>query len=313
MGEYLATGLVDGVPLANEAPLFISESDTKSFNLKHHLGRAVMALAIIPGAMFVSKAHPGEGMSNSAITHSEKGLLDNSTSTNWSGYVAGAPSSLNFVQSTFEVPSLTCPATGDYDASVWAGLGGSSSTDILYQDGLGMACNSGTASYRFWWEEYPTNTEQDYPSRPVSAGDKIIAYAMINQYGIKLDMYDFGPASNPSFQWELSHQIDLSGSYTPTIAECIVERPSFSNGTLENLTDFGEIDFLSDSTYTQDKGCDVVANNTDNIITSSSSSLNHLTTGINVYDIVNSSNDVLASTQDQTASGAVTVTWQASS
>jgi len=231
-------------------------------------------------------------------------------SSNWSGYEASAPNYLDFVKEAWVVPSVSC-TIAETDSSVWVGVGtGTSSSDILYQTGVAINCDLGTPSYKAWWEEVPGNTEQDYTGVTVRPGDKIVTEVLPHSSdGVDLYVYDFPNNGSPYFNWV--KETVIGRSTNPSKVECIVERPELS--TLNNsfyalLTNFGTIDFPADSiTDSNNRGCDVVANNTDHIISSTGSGL----TGITRIDMYDSDlNKPIATTSTQTSTGEYNVMWQ---
>ncbi|HET9722158.1 MAG TPA: G1 family glutamic endopeptidase [Candidatus Saccharimonadales bacterium] len=269
-------------------------------SLKRMIGtRRIAALACLSAAIGIASSD-----SSLNLKTPREGVMDSSHSLNWAGYTAPNPGAFNFIQERFlVVPTLDCPASGDYDATSWVGMGSGISTDVLYQTGIGMACNDGVTSYRTWWEDYPTEAEQSFSSSgTISSGDKIQEIVSITQNGVKFEVDDYG-TSGTSMQWSATKQKTVLPVPHPSAAECITERPTVVGGGYEDLTDFGTLN------VTSDKGCDLVAGAKNHIISSIVPGIN----GAGPIDMYNANDDPLALTSDPSSLGDYTVTWKAGS
>jgi len=234
--------------------------------------------------------------------------------SNWAGYIdKNTPSNLNYVYSDWVVPSLSCESSHDAKALVWVGIGGKNSTDPLYQNGIGMDCSSGTASYYDWYEEVPGAGFTKYPwSHAIYPGDKIVAFAEPTSYGAYLFVEDFSSVSASSFNW--LDQVSISDSAAhPKWVECIAERPTILDNSgnfagLWDLANFDYINFSTDSSPSFHKACDVASGGTDHIISSTSSGLS----GSDLYqvDMWDSALSLpIAGTDSPSSSGAFNVYW----
>lgn len=225
------------------------------------------------------------------------------------GYDALTPYALDYTTTDFIVPSLTCPSGTNYFSSAWAGEGtGNDSSHPLFQTGVGMLCTNGVASYVPWWEMYPNNNEQDYTTGGTpSAGDKIVAEIVVSGSNAYFYLDDYGSnLSNtiPVKSWGHTYN-NFSTISIPSVESCIVEDP-LVNVTHPYLTNFGSVDFSRDSSGSFNQACDVTANDQDNIISSSSTTYNHILSSstINTYDMYDSTlTDELASTTGPSTNG----------
>lgn len=271
----------------------------------------VIALAF---CLFMPNLTAAPAAPQKSLASSSLGAFNNSTDPSWAGYEVTAPNYLDYVTTDFIVPSVTCPSTGIYSVSMWAGLGKGWSSDPLYQTGVRLLCDSGTETIYPWWEQVPDTSGENNYNHTVSAGDKIVAEVVLGGNVVDLYLQDYGSnLSNPYPNWSAHTQIDVGSHVSPSIAECIVEDPTLTGSTLYSLLNFGTVNFSTDSSASFNKACDVTANNTDHVISSSSSGLNNGITGVSVWDIYESfDSSTLATTSDQSSSGAFSVTWQAS-
>lgn len=203
---------------------------------------------------------------------------------------------------------------------MWAGVGAGTDADPLYQTGVKLKCDTGTESSYVWWEDYTPDggsgaLEQDYSGRTVSAGDKIVAQVIPNSgpgHNVELYVQDYGSNLSQAYpNWTAHTEINLSSAPSPSIVECIAERPSDNNGSPYDLLDFGSITFSTDTSGSFNKACDVTSNSTDHIISSSQSSLNHGLTGT-ALTMEDAGSTVLADTSNASSSGAFDVNWDAS-
>jgi len=172
--------------------------------------------------------------------HARMAAAGQALSLNWAGYVAESTTpSLNSGVGSWIVPTLQCPTRGHYDSSTWVGQGGVVANDVLYQTGTAAACDDGVVSYRAWWEQVPNLVEQDFPDAVV-AGDHFQGSVGFPAAGtIQLTLVDFGkawPKTATSYEWrEVKTIANAQPGYS---IECVVERPSFEDGSFELLAPF---------------------------------------------------------------------------
>jgi hypothetical protein len=284
------------------------------------LARKGLAIAAIAASSIPAFGATARASTEKVAKAKSQQVDNNGSSLNWADFTSGIPSSLNYLTEDFIVPSVTCPATGDHHVSVWAGLGkGDTDTDPLYQAGVRLECNAGSESTYVWWEVVSPSGdthEQDFASRQVSAGEKVIVQ-ILPRYGslytVRMSVQDYGTNLSQYYpNWTSYHDYDTTPTAaSPTQAECVVERPTIG-GTYADLLDFGSITFSTATSGSYNKACDVTANNTDHTISSSTSTINHGLLGT-AEDMLNSSSTTLASNSGLSSSGEYTITWQAGS
>ncbi len=241
------------------------------------------------------------------------GQLFNDDGDTWAGYIASSPEDLDYVTDDFIVPDVTCPESGYYAVAVWAGLGGYETDDALYQTGIEIVCNDGAQTIQGWWEEVPGDGPTFY-TPTISAGDKMVAEAVLNGDNVDVSLEDYGSdPSNMYPNWDGTHVISTESEVSPDTAECIVEDPIDSTtDDPDLLLDFGSIDFSTATSESFSGACDVTANDINHIISSSTPGINHGLEGT-ALDIEDSDSNVLADTSGLSADGEFTVTWDASS
>ncbi len=297
----------------------INESELNLKNRVKSLASKSLAVLALSVAMTPALENEHADAATHKPTEPKKELVyNNLSSDNWAGYVAGTIANLDYVTTDFIVPSITCPPSGTKEVSMWAGSGVGSDTDPLYQAGVRLECASGTENTSVWWEVYTPSggsgaAEQDFTGRHVNAGEKIIAQ-VLPRFGsstnVRMQVQDYDTDLN-TFKWTSSHDYTTTSPPSPSQNECIVERPTV-NGSYAELLNFSSITFSTATSTSFNEACDVTANNTDHIISSSNSTLNHNYVG-SAYDMQNSSSTNLATTSSPSTSGEFTVTWQAGS
>ena len=185
----------------------------------------------------------------------------NQTSTNWSGYAADG-TTFSTVSSSWVEPSVSCNSRGI--VAFWIGLDGFNSPTVE-QDGTGVDCSSGSPQQFAWWETFPANSIQEYPD-PVRAGDSLSSTITAQGGG----RYNYS-LTDSSEGWTEQQVVSANG--TNASAEIIAEAVT-SGSSVTPLPNFGSISF-----------------------TGSSFNNNSLqATGASAIDMINSSNQVIAST-----------------
>jgi hypothetical protein len=170
-----------------------------------------------------------------------------STSANWSGYVANGASQYSSVSGDWVEPSADC-SSGDGDAAFWVGLGGASNgSGALEQVGTQADCSNGSAAHYAWYELVPAAPVRlgvainpgDHVSARVSVSGSAVTVALSNQ--------TTGASTTKTLQTD---NIDLSS------AEWIAEAPSECQGsdasnpdscTPVPLANFGTVTFTGAS------------------------------------------------------------------
>ena len=178
------------------------------------------------------------------------GEVAEATSANWSGYVAGGPSSdgsrqFSSVSGSWVEPKADC-SSGGSDAAFWVGLGGASSqSGALEQTGTQIDCSSGGSGQHYaWYEMVPAAPVK--LDVPINAGDHISARVSVDGNNVTVTLSDqtTGQSSTKTLQVD---NIDVSS------AEWIAEAPSQCQGdsaspaagncTPVPLANFGAIKF----------------------------------------------------------------------
>lgn len=95
-------------------------------------------------------------------------------STNWSGYaVNGSVGSVSLVTASWNVPSVSCPTSGNTYSALWVGIDGFQSTTVE-QTGTDSDCHNGVANYYAWYEFFP-KASVSVSSIKVHPGDRVAA------------------------------------------------------------------------------------------------------------------------------------------
>lgn len=95
-------------------------------------------------------------------------------STNWSGYaVNGSVGSVNLVTASWNVPSVSCPQSGNTYSALWVGIDGFQSATVE-QTGTDSDCHNGVANYYAWYEFFP-KASVTVNSIKVHPGDRVAA------------------------------------------------------------------------------------------------------------------------------------------
>jgi peptidase A4-like protein len=325
MGELLQGPVMDQLP-PEEAQRFnaMQPPDVPGGRWRQIAGRAGAALALAASAVLATEASPtalaqASSVSAEAPTHvGQDNYPWNSAVDNWVGYGVSTPTNFDFIDGDFIVPTVTCPETGNADFSIWVGMGTGTDSDPLYQAGVRLICQDGTETSKVWYEDYSPdgtdNGEHDFTGRTVSAGDKIVVYALPGS-NAEVTVYDFGSSlSQPYPNWSADHKFFVSAS--PSAEQCIVEKVDFfTSGDYDPVPDFGTVDWSTATSGSPNHACDAAANDQDNTISSYSPTINHIT-GISQYGYLKNTTptppDTLATTSNPSLDGEITVTWNAS-
>jgi Peptidase A4 family len=181
--------------------------------------------------------------------------VQQASSGNWSGYVAGGSSSstsstrFTSVAGSWVAPTANCTSSGSGYSAFWVGLGGAGQTEALEQAGTEADCGAdGQASYFAWYELVPSAPVR--VNLAVSPGDHISTRVTVE--GTSVDV----SVSNRTTGQSFSKQLTMSNPDVSS-AEWIAEAPSSCDGSASNctplpLTDFGTVKFTSASATTTD-------------------------------------------------------------
>jgi hypothetical protein len=181
--------------------------------------------------------------------------IQQASSANWSGYVAGGSSAsassgtrFRSVSGSWVAPTAKCTGSQAYSA-YWVGLGGAGQAQALEQAGTEANCDSsGQATYYAWYELVPAAPVR--VNLAVHPGDHITTKVTVD--GTSVDVSLSNTTTGQSFTKSLTmDNPDVSS------AEWIAEAPSAcdragasGNCTPLPLTDFGTVNFTASSATT---------------------------------------------------------------
>jgi hypothetical protein len=134
---------------------------------------------------FTAISASGQSASSTQVLTQDAPPAFNSSS-NWSGYVVPSSSAIiTDVSGEWTVPTLNCNDTPNAGESTWVGIGGANSGSVLLQTGISDNCVNGVQQNSGWWEEVPSNPNQEniFTNFPVSPGDTIQASVFENNSG----------------------------------------------------------------------------------------------------------------------------------
>ncbi|HEY4384876.1 MAG TPA: G1 family glutamic endopeptidase [Ktedonobacteraceae bacterium] len=160
-------------------------------------------------------------------------------SSNYAGYIAQQAGGSNFssVESSWNMPTVTCSPGETSEVAFWTGLTGNQSQhNTIAQVAVIASCHSGRASYGADWELFPATAQTI--AHTVQPGDTISARVAYQNGQFQLTMHDA--------QQGWSFSVNRPGSASnATVAECITEAPTLIQaGTQHNITDlanFGRV------------------------------------------------------------------------
>jgi hypothetical protein len=223
--------------------------------------KRLLVLSVLAGLVVASAATGG---SASAARHAPriKGAT-NSTSSNWSGYAATAPTPFTDVKGSWTQPTANCSATaspiqGPHNngkgngngnghghgggggtqntySSFWVGLDGYSSNTVE-QTGTDADCSGTTPVYYGWYEFYPA-----FPvnfSDRVAPGDAMSGEVSVSGGNVTITLHD-------ATQGWTEHASQGGNGYALSSAEWIAEAPS--SGQVLPLANFGTVTFTGAS------------------------------------------------------------------
>src|SRR6266571_2962246 len=162
---------------------------------------------------------------------SVRGIRNQATSTNWSGYAASGRTYTS-VSASWTEPTGTCSGSAKY-SSFWVGLDGYNSSSVE-QTGSEVDCSGSSARYYAWYEMYP-NPSHSY-SNTVRPGDHFnasVTYTGSNHFSLFIQDTTQG--------W--SHTTTGTLANAPrSSAEVIVEAPCCTaSGGILPLADFNTV------------------------------------------------------------------------
>ncbi len=161
------------------------------------------------------------------------------SSTNWSGYMA-TTGSFSAVSGSWVVPQATATGSSTSGDAAWIGVGGVTASDLI-QVGTDttVSATTGKASTSIFYEMLPA-AANIVTTIPISAGDAI--HASLSGSGSQWTISIMDVTTGQSFTQTVSYASSLSS------AEWIEEDPSYANGQLMPLDNFGTITFSGATT-----------------------------------------------------------------
>jgi hypothetical protein len=180
--------------------------------------------------------------------------VQQASSGNWSGYVAGGSSSTSgtrfkSVSGSWVAPTANCTSSDSGYSAFWVGLGGAGQAQALEQAGTEANCGAdGHASYFAWYELVPAAPVR--VDLAVNPGDHISTRVTVEGTSVEVSVSDQTTGQSFSKQLTMSNP-DVSS------AEWIAEAPSSCDGSASDCTplplaDFGTVKFTSASATTTD-------------------------------------------------------------
>lgn len=173
--------------------------------------------------------------------------VQQASSGNWSGYVAGSSSSTSAatrftsVSGSWIAPTARCTGSRTYSA-YWVGLGGAGQTEALEQAGTEANCGAGGQAGDYAWYELVPSVPVRVPLA-VHPGDQMSTRVTVAGTRVSVSVSNHTTGQSFDRQLTMSHP-DVSS------AEWIAEAPSSCDATVSSctplpLTDFGTVRFTS--------------------------------------------------------------------
>jgi Peptidase A4 family len=167
----------------------------------------------------------------------------NSMSNNWSGYsVSGYV--FNGVSAEFNVPRVSCSVPGSMMLA-WVGLDGVNGDKTVEQTGMWVYCGGGAIpvpTYIAFWQMYPSTQANAMPLE-IHEGDRL--YAAV-KYSVQSGMFSLTVKDETSNkQFTKLESCQGNSDCQRNSAEWIVERPSNSNNSVQELARWDRLNFSS--------------------------------------------------------------------
>lgn len=159
------------------------------------------------------------------------------SSTNWSGYMA-TTGSFSAISGSWTVPQVTGKGSSTSGDAAWIGIGGVTSSDLIQVGTENSVSASGQVSISFFYEMLPAAAKL-ITTATINQGDAI--HASLSGNNGQWTIYINDVTTNQSFTTIVSYASLLSS------AEWIEEDPSYANGQLVPLDNFGTIPFSAAS------------------------------------------------------------------
>jgi Peptidase A4 family len=155
---------------------------------------------------------------------------------------------------TFSVPTVTCPAKKETRVSEWAGVGGLSAKDPLFQVGVASHCTGGVPSYYLFYEIVggPDDTKGEVvlPASvaPGNSDDQVaVGIGADSGYDAGLNGYPVSAIVSEECCGGYGHSVfegPIGVAATPPLSgECVMDRPAKSPVKFYSLANFGKTAF----------------------------------------------------------------------
>ena len=219
--------------------------------LANRIGIVVILSALLPTVVLDPPSSAVSAKSTTSVVRQIHGWAGQQV-TSSTGDIWGA-------FATWTVPKVSCPPSGGPAISVWVGIGGSTIEDVLYQTGVIVRCNGGSAAYFGFAEVFnvkerinqaarclsnPLNLKQTCYS--VDPGDRIEA-DVVNERHTDLDeyvRYSISDYRNGKRIWYSSDKLHPRQALSHN-SECVVEDPQTNGAALFSLAPFTPVVFSS--------------------------------------------------------------------
>jgi hypothetical protein len=165
------------------------------------------------------------------------------TSENWSGYFATS-ATYTAISGSWIVPTVTGNGVDTSADGTWIGIGGVTTNDLIQVGTEDTVTAAGQVSTTAFYELLP-NASQPINSITVSPGDVMVA-SLTEISANSWDITITDQTNNQSFTDTVSYSSSNSS------AEWIEEDPSYTNGSLVPLDNFGTVSFSGGYTTIDD-------------------------------------------------------------
>jgi hypothetical protein len=176
-----------------------------------------------------------------------RGPRNTSASFNWAGYALSLDTytSASFSWTVPTAKFVNYPSAPSFeDSTIWVGIGGFGSNDLIQLGTEQRVDSMGNATYRAWYELLPA-TEQVLPpaTYPVSPGDVMSASLKCPLCTINVAGMWTLTMTNSTKGWTWTQ--DFSYKSALGSAEWVVEAPTFNPGGIAKLPNFGTLNFTN--------------------------------------------------------------------
>lgn len=186
----------------------------------------------------VSSLKPTSASSPPSSTGQMTTVTTGYSSTNWSGYMA-TTGSFSAVSGSWVVPQATGSGSSMSGDAAWIGIGGVTTSDLIQVGTATTISSAGKATTSFFYEMLPA-AANIVTGITIRAGDAV--HASLTGSGNQWTILITDVTTGQSFTQPVTYASSLSS------AEWIEEDPSYANGQLMPLDNFGTISFSAATT-----------------------------------------------------------------